>query len=77
MQQANVLQTETSVDATLIGFFAATSDERITHPGTRVHVHAVAPSRRATGHARASTLAPGATLWLPAAAAPGRQSDID
>ena len=66
MKQANHLQTETGVDATLVGFFAAKSDERFTHPGTRVHVHAVVPSRRATGHARAFSVAPGATLWLPA-----------
>jgi alpha-acetolactate decarboxylase len=66
MKQANHLQTETGVDATLVGFFAATSDERFTHPGTRVHVHAVVPARRATGHARAFSVAPGATLWLPA-----------
>jgi alpha-acetolactate decarboxylase len=65
MKQANQLQTETGVDATLVGFFAATSDERFTHPGTRVHVHAVVPARRATGHARAFSVAPGATLWLP------------
>ena len=67
MKKANHLQTETSVDGTLVGFFAAKSDERFTHPGTRVHVHAVVASRRATGHAQAFTLAPGATVWLPAA----------
>jgi hypothetical protein len=66
MKQANYLRTEAGVDATLVGFFAAASDERFTHPGTRVHVHAVVPSRRATGHARAFVVAPGATLWLPA-----------
>ena len=66
-RKANYLQTETAVDGTLVGFLAAKDDERFTHAGTRVHVHAVVPSRRATGHAQAFTLAPGATVWLPAA----------
>jgi alpha-acetolactate decarboxylase len=66
-RKGNRLQTETSVDGTLVGFLAAKDDERFTHAGTRVHVHAVAPARRATGHAQAFTLAPGATVWLPAA----------
>jgi acetolactate decarboxylase len=66
-KKGNRLQTETSVDGTLVGFLAAKDDERFTHAGTRVHVHAVVASRRATGHAQAFTLAPGATVWLPAA----------
>jgi acetolactate decarboxylase len=66
MQKANHLATETGVDGTLVGFLAARADERFTHPGTRVHAHAIVPSRRATGHARAFAMAPGATLSLAA-----------
>ena len=65
IKQANHLDQHSDVDGTLIGFFAAAADERITHPNSRVHVHAVVTSARATGHARTFTLAPGATLWLP------------
>jgi acetolactate decarboxylase len=66
IKQANVLDRHAGVDATLVGFFAAAADERFTHPGSRIHVHAVVPSPRATGHAQAFTAAPGAVLWLPA-----------
>jgi len=65
IKQANRLDQHSDVDGTLIGFFAAAADERFTHPDSRVHVHAVVTSARATGHARTFTLAPGATLWLP------------
>jgi alpha-acetolactate decarboxylase len=67
MNKANYLQTEKGVEATFVGFMAAQSDGRFTHPGTRVHVHAVVPSRRATGHAQTFAAAAGATLWLPTA----------
>lgn len=65
MKQANYLETLAGVDGTLVGFFAAQADERFTHADTRVHAHAVVTSRRATGHARAFMIAPGASLWLP------------
>jgi hypothetical protein len=66
IKQANHLDQHDDVDGTLIGFFAAAADERFTHADSRVHVHAVVTSARATGHARTFMLAPGATLWLPA-----------
>jgi hypothetical protein len=66
LKQANALDRHGDVDATLVGFFAAAADERFTHAGSRVHVHGVVPSPPATGHAQAFTIAPGATLWLPA-----------
>ena len=67
MKKASYLQTEKSVNATLVGFMAAQADGRFTQAGTRIHVHAVVPSRRATGHAETFAAASGATLWLPMA----------
>jgi len=66
LQKANYLQTEADVPATLIGFLAAKPDERFTHPGQRIHVHAVVEARRMTGHAQAFKAPAGVRLWLPA-----------
>ena len=66
LKKANSLQTEADVNATLVGFLAAKPDERFTHAGTRVHVHAVINGRRMTGHARAFKATAGVKLWLPA-----------
>jgi alpha-acetolactate decarboxylase len=65
LQQANYLETETEAAGTLVGFMSPSADGRFTHAGMRIHVHAVVPSRRATGHAQTFKVAPGATLWLP------------
>ena len=69
VQAANYLEQEVGtgggVEGTLVGFYTPTADGRFTHPGARTHIHAVVPARRATGHAAAFTVAPGATLWLP------------
>jgi alpha-acetolactate decarboxylase len=69
MKQANFLDEVSDpqgIDGTLVGFYEPDSDGRFTHEGTHTHVHAILPSRRATGHAQAFTIAAGATLWLPA-----------
>lgn len=66
LKQANTLQTETDVPATLVGFLAAKPDERFTHAGARVHAHAVVDARRVTGHAQAFAAPAGVRLWLPA-----------
>jgi len=67
LKKANYVQTEADVNATLIGFLAAKPDERFTHAGTRVHVHAVVEGRRRmTGHAQAFKATAGVRLWLPA-----------
>ena len=66
LKRANHLQTEADVTATLIGFLAAKPDERFTHAGTRIHVHAIVSTLRMTGHAQAFTATAGAKLWLPA-----------
>jgi acetolactate decarboxylase len=66
LKKANHLQTETDVPATLVGFLAAKPDERFTHPGKRVHIHAVVEARRMTGHAQAFKARAGARVWLPA-----------
>jgi acetolactate decarboxylase len=66
LKKANDLRTETDVTATLIGFLAVKADERFTHAGTRVHIHAVIAPRRATGHAQAFKATAGVRLWLPA-----------
>jgi alpha-acetolactate decarboxylase len=68
LKKANHLQTETDVNATLVGFLAAKPDERFTHPGKRVHVHAVVEARRMTGHAQAFKAPAGVRVWLPAGA---------
>jgi len=66
LKKANHVQTETDVNATLVGFLAAKPDERFTHPGKRIHVHAVVEARRMTGHAQAFKAPAGVRLWLPA-----------
>ena len=77
LQAANYLEQEVGagggVEGTLVGFYTPTADARFTHPGARTHVHAVIPARRATGHAAAFTVAPGATLWLPIGTPAGAQ----
>jgi alpha-acetolactate decarboxylase len=67
LKKANYVQTQNDVTANLIGFIAAKPDERFTHAGTRIHVHAVVEGRRRmTGHAQAFAGTAGARLWLPA-----------
>jgi acetolactate decarboxylase len=69
LKKANYVQTETDVDATLVGFLAAKPDERFTHPGKRIHVHAIVEGRRMTGHAQAFRAPAGVRVWLPAGGA--------
>jgi len=66
LKKANHVQTETDVNATFVGFLAAKPDERFTHPGKRIHVHAVVEARRMTGHAQAFKAPAGIRVWLPA-----------
>jgi alpha-acetolactate decarboxylase len=64
MKGANVLEQLGPVQATLVGFHSADGGGGFTHPGTRNHAHVIVPDKRATGHARAFTVLPGATLWF-------------
>jgi alpha-acetolactate decarboxylase len=64
LKKANVLQTFKDADVVLVGFFSPAATTAYTHPGKHAHVHAVAPSKRATGHAQHFQLRPGAVLWL-------------
>lgn len=65
MEKANVVQKLASAEGTLIGFFSTADDAAFDHAGEHAHVHAVLPRIKATGHAQAFHLAPGATVFLP------------
>lgn len=70
MKKANVLETESGVSASLVGFYSAASDGRFTHEGAHTHVHVVVPQKHATGHASTFTVDRGAILYLPSAPPP-------
>jgi acetolactate decarboxylase len=55
------------VDATIVGFFAADSVGKMTHPGTSLHAHALfdVDGLAVTGHVERMAFAKGATLRLP------------
>jgi hypothetical protein len=54
-----------SATGTLVGFFAARGDERLIHPGERMHLHVVLPSTGQVGHLDGATVGSGAVLRLP------------
>lgn len=55
---------------TIVGFYAVDSVGKLTHPGTRLHAHALLDvgGREITGHVERLALAEGAVLKLPAVA---------
>lgn len=72
-QQPWRFQLETPVRVTVVGFYAADSVGRMTHPGTSIHGHALfdADGTTVTGHVEHIAVAPGAILKLPNTATRG------
>jgi hypothetical protein len=54
-----------SATGTLVGFFAPRGDERLIHPGERMHLHVVLPSTGQVGHLDGANVGSGAVLRLP------------
>jgi hypothetical protein len=59
-----------AAEGVLVGFYAEGAEGRITHRGSRTHMHAIARTsegREVSGHVDAVEIEPGAVLYLPRA----------